>query len=493
MPAYHNLTDDTIAAIATPSGIGALGILRVSGAKALPIADAIFKLPNSKKNVELSALPSHTVHFGLLMSANGQILDEALATIFKAPHSYTGHDTVEFSCHGSPYILRQALAAILQQGARLAEPGEFTLRAFINGKRNLAQAEAVADLIAAESEGAHAVAMQQMRGGFALQLQAMRQSLIHFASLIELELDFAEEDVTFADRTQLKQLVTDLQQNIENLRSSFSLGNALKNGVNTVIAGRPNAGKSTLLNALLNEERALVSDIPGTTRDTIEEVLHINGVSFRLIDTAGIRQATDAIEVMGVQKTYQKIEQAAVLIYLFDAVLTTPAQVKDDLMQLLLPQSVSGLKCLVVANKLDAWQKQYPQNAAIDPLKYLPQTSNTNLNAEKTVEYVFLQISALNHQGLGQLRQTLYNLVLENQSLNNASQMVISNARHYEALLRASQALNEVQSGIKAKLTTDLLAHHLRDALYHLGSITGSEIVPDDILGSIFSKFCIGK
>ncbi|MBK6995928.1 MAG: tRNA uridine-5-carboxymethylaminomethyl(34) synthesis GTPase MnmE [Lewinellaceae bacterium] len=336
----------TIIALATPPGVGAIGVIRLSGPRAIIITDKIFK------GKRLENQPSHTAHFGKIVAEDGRILDEVLVTIFISPNSYTGEDTTEISCHGSPYILQEIIQLCLEKGVRLAEPGEFTLRAFLNGKMDLTQAEAVADLIASESAAAHDVAIRQLRGGFKHEIQKLREELIHFASLVELELDFGEEDVEFADRNDLKNLVNQIREHLRPLIQSFALGNAVKMGVTTVIAGRPNAGKSTLLNALLNEERAIVSDIPGTTRDTIEEVLNIRGIQFRLIDTAGIREAQDTIEAIGVARTMEKIEQAAILVYVWDvAGGMTILEVWEDLDRL--TEGKEAYNLLVVCNKMD--------------------------------------------------------------------------------------------------------------------------------------------
>jgi tRNA modification GTPase len=338
----HNLSD-TIVALATPQGVGAIGVIRLSGPAAISIVDETFK---GKK---LAEQPSHTVHFGTIRDEENKVLDEVLVTLFVAPRSYTGENVVEVSCHGSDFIIQELMRLFIRKGARLAQPGEFTMRAFLNGQMDLSQAEAVADLIASSSAGSHELAMQQMRGGFSNEIAALRQQLIDFASLIELELDFGEEDVEFANREDLRELVEKIQGVLRQLIQSFQLGNVIKQGVNTVIAGRPNAGKSTLLNALLNEERAIVSEIPGTTRDTIEEVLNIKGIQFRLIDTAGIREAEDAIEAIGVAKTMEKVRLSSLLVYVFDVVDTSPAEVRADLAKLVTP----GMHVLVVANKMD--------------------------------------------------------------------------------------------------------------------------------------------
>jgi tRNA modification GTPase len=393
-----------------------------------------------------------------------------LVSLFKAPKSYTSENTVEVSCHGSPYILQRIIELFISEGARLAKPGEFTMRAFLNGKMDLSQAEAVADLIAAESEAAHAIALQQMRGGFSQQIALLRERLIHFSALVELELDFGEEDVAFADRVQLIALVQQIQQLIRQLLASFSLGNAIKNGVTTVIAGRPNAGKSTLLNALLNEERAIVSEIAGTTRDTIEELLNIKGVQFRFIDTAGIRDAQDQIEAIGVQKTLDTIKKSTILVYVFDVISLSPEEVYQDLKKL----QNKDLHIIGVANKMDL-------NPYIKPNSYanelLPPTH-------------IVSASALNKMNIEYLKNTLYDLTLSQQL--NRQNSIISNARHYEALEKAYAALSQVLQGIDQQITGELLAFDIKEALHYLGQITG-HVSSDDILGAIFSRFCIGK
>lgn len=459
---YH-LTTDTIVAPITPPGRGAIGVLRLSGEQAIAIAQSIF----SKKNLAEQA--SHTLHFGTISSPQTGLLDEVLLSLFRAPRSYTGEDTVEVSCHGSPYIMQQLVALLVQQGARLARPGEFTLRAFLHGKMDLTQAEAVAELIASESEAAHHLALQQMRGGFANRLGELRQQLLDFASLLELELDFSEEDVAFADRQQLRQLVSHILRLVRSLVESFGLGNVLKNGVTTVIAGRPNAGKSTLLNALLNEERAIVSPIAGTTRDTIEEVLNIDGIAFRLIDTAGIRQAADAIEAIGVARTLQHIDRSAIVVYVFDVSTTTPDMLQADLEALALPHA----NYVLVGNKTD-----------LDPT-----TDHAALFAAHQQHTLWISAHEAHHAE--QLKQHLKQMVLH-QSVGTDSDIVVSNVRHLEALQLSDVALAQLLHGIDHHLTTDLLALHLRSALHHLGTITG-EVTTDDLLGNIFANFCIGK
>ncbi len=419
---------------------------------------------------DLAAQPSHTIHFGRIVAEDGRLLDEVLVSLFRQPRSYTGEDVVEISCHGSPYILQEVLTLLLRKGARLANPGEFTLRAFLHGRMDLSQAEAVADLIASESAAAHAVAMQQMRGGFSKDIERLRRQLVDFAALIELELDFAEEDVAFANREELSALIHQIRALIEALLQSFRLGNAIKNGVTTVIAGRPNAGKSTLLNALLKEERAIVSDIAGTTRDTIEEVLYVGGVAFRIVDTAGIRQAQDAIEAIGVAKTLEKVRQAALLVYVFDVVRTSPQMLREDLAALTRPEG----KLLVVANKMD-----------LNPYTTYEHYANEYFGPE-----AWTPVSALNQMNIEYLKQKLLETVLESKVI--AGHTVVANARHYEALLKTSESLDAALQGIAQGVSGDLVAMDIRRALFFLGQITG-EISSEDLLDSIFSRFCIGK
>ncbi len=477
----------TIVALATPPGIGAIGIIRLSGSEAFGVADAIFL---GKK---LAKQKSYTAHFGRIVRADGSILDEVLATVFVAPHSFSGENTVEFSCHGSPFILQEAIGLCLKNGARLAQPGEFTMRSFLNGKMDLSQAEAVADLIASQSEAAHGVAIRQLRGGFKNEISRLREELIHFASLVELELDFGEEDVEFADRQDLKNLVERIRAVIGGLLKSFSLGNALKNGVSTVIAGRPNAGKSTLLNALLNENRAIVSEIAGTTRDTIEEILNINGVQFRLIDTAGIREAQDKIEAFGVEKTMEKIGEASVLIYVFDVVggmdLT---EVHADLASL---SKLGNLKLLVVCNKMDKnphFRPAWLVNPNLpDVFPYLKNENSTAENLIGLTENQIITVSAKNQQNIEFLKEKLFETVAD--GLVNLESTVVTNARHFDALRRSDEALADVLTGLETGITGDFVAQDIRRSLAFLGEISGGSIDPDEILGSIFSKFCIGK
>lgn len=485
----HDLTD-TIIALATPPGIGALGVIRLSGKEAIQIADVVFF---GKK---LEKQDSHTIHFGTIRNEEGKIIDEVLASLFISPKSYTGENVVEFSCHGSNYIIQEIIQLCIRQGARMAQAGEFTLRAFLNGRLDLSQAEAVADLIASNSSSSHALAMKQLRGGISNEIKELRQQLIDFASLIELELDFAEEDVEFADREDLKELVQKIQKFIHTLVQSFQLGNAIKMGVSTVIAGRPNAGKSTLLNALLNEERAIVSDIAGTTRDTIEEVLNINGVQFRLIDTAGIREAQDTIEAVGVQKTLEKIEQSAILVYVFDVIQMSPEEVQADLKKL----NREGLQVLIVANKMDLNPytkfENYFNEEGQRPDSKTPTHQTTKTPDHQTTHLPdyskdqWVPISATNQMNIEYLKDKLYQSVITKQvSMDNA---VVSNIRHYEALQKAYDSLSAVLQGMDAGVTSDFVAMDIRQALHFLGEITG-EISTDDLLGNIFANFCIGK
>ncbi len=460
----YNNSKTTIVAIATPEGVGAVGMIRLSGPEAFNIANQVFK---GKK---ISQQKSHTAHLGRIIDEQTLTLDEVLATVFNGPHSYTGENIVEFSCHGSPYILKEILELLIRKGAVMAKPGEFTQRAFLNGKLDLSQAEAVADLIASESEAAHRLAMSQLKGGIKNEIAELRNQLLNFASLIELELDFAEEDVEFADRTQFKQLLHAALNKIDSLHQSFVLGNAVKNGISTVIAGRPNAGKSTLLNALLEEERAIVSDIAGTTRDTIEEKMNINGVLFRFIDTAGIREAQDQIEAMGVQRTMEKINESTVLIYVFDVIKTSKEEMWQEVASLIRPNQ----RLLVVANKMDL-------NPYIDYEHFV----HPNIPKENIIA-----CSAKNLMNIPYLKDKLYQMALGDQKIQSTS--IAINARHRQALESAAINLREVLNGLDTHLETDLLAQSIRQALYHLAEISGA-ISNEEILGNIFGKFCIGK
>lgn len=463
--------EDTIAAIATPPGVGALGIIRISGPQAIQIVDSCFFGKNLEK------VKGHTLHYGKIKKEDGYILDECLASVFRAPRSFTRQDLVELSCHGSPYILNEVLQLLIRGGARLARNGEFSMRAFLNGQFDLSQAEAIADLIASESRADHEIAMRQMRGGFSDEIKDLRQRLIDFAAMIELELDFGEEDVEFADRQDLKKLVQEIKAVINRLIQSFELGNVIKNGVATVIAGRPNAGKSTLLNALLNEERALVSEIEGTTRDTIEESININGIRFRMIDTAGIRVTEDIVEKLGVDRTMEKIQHSAIVIYVFDAAKISPEELWSDVDTFI--QSHEGIdldsKKLFLANKMDL-------NPYIKPESFYKQDIINESN--------LLALSAKNRMNIEALKNMLYDAVVEDSHL--LDQTIVNNSRHYAALHGANESLGKVLDGLGTGLTGDLLAMDLRLALQYLGEITG-EIHTDDLLESIFSRFCIGK
>ena len=463
--------NENIIALATPAGIGAIGVIRMSGPNVISICNRFFV------GRDLTTVDGHTVHFGKLINEEGKILDECLATIFKAPRSYTKEDSVEISCHGSAYIIDQIIQLFIRNGIRMAERGEFTLRAYLNGQLDLSQAEAVADLIGSENESSHEIAMKQMRGGFYDEIQKLRSELIEFASLIELELDFGEEDVEIADRTKLTVLVEKIQQVISKLIHSFQLGNVIKNGVATVIAGRPNAGKSTLLNALLNEERAIVSKIAGTTRDTIEEGLNINGINFRLIDTAGIRKVQDEIEKIGVERTIEKIAQSTLVIYVFDVVSTSPEDLWDDVERFLQGSQALTAKSkqIFIGNKMDLNPYVRPEDYYSDGL-----ISYDNL----------ITASAKNKMNIDYIKERLYNKVIDDPTL--LDQTVVTNNRHYEALNHAYEALAQVLRGLNDGTTGDLIALDIRQALHHLGLITG-EISTDDLLESIFSSFCIGK
>jgi tRNA modification GTPase len=450
--------DDTIVALATPPGAGAIAVIRISGSEAFSISEKIF---SGKK---LSLQPSHTAHFGLIKDGE-VILDEVVATIFKTPKSFTREDTIEFSCHGSDYIVKRILKTFLKNGARLAKPGEFTMRAFLRGRFDLAQAEAVADLIASDTESAHQAAMNQMRGGFSQEIKNLREKLIYFASMVELELDFGEEDVEFANRDQLKELIYTIRRVIDALLASFSLGNVIKNGVPTVIAGKPNAGKSKLLNVLLNEEKAIVSDIPGTTRDFIEDEIILGGISFRFIDTAGLRETKDLIESIGVERTKEKMRTASLIIYLFDVC----SYDEDDLIKDLNELRTINVPYLVVGNKIDKTTDYRDKFRNFDGIIY---------------------ISATENKGIEEMKDQLLEMV-NNQSVKSGN-TIVTNMRHYESLQKTREALVSVLEAIDQNLTGDLLAEDIRQALFHLGEITG-EITTDDLLDTIFSKFCIGK
>lgn len=444
----------TIAAIATPPGEGAIGIIRLSGAEAITIADKIFY---GKK---LEAQPTHTIHFGKIKDGD-EVVDEVVASLYKGPKSYTGEDVVEISCHGSQYVLERVLDLCLRNGAVVAKAGEFTQRAFLNNKMDLTQAEAVADLIASQSGAAHKAAIHNLRGGFSDELKDLREQLIQFSALLELELDFIEEDLEFADRTKFYELIEILTNTTARLISSFSLGNVIKKGVSVAIIGKPNAGKSTLLNALLNEERAIVSDIAGTTRDSIEETLNINGILFRLIDTAGIRDHTsDIVETMGVQRSRDIMKRADIVVYLFDVNEEEVSEVKDQ-------RNVfdsEGLKYILVGNKTDVGERKFGDDV--------------------------LYISAKNKENIHELRDTLYNKVIGGQVSTEGT--IVTNARHHASLLEVMSSLVDIKAGLDNNISGDLIALDVRRCLHYLGEITG-QITTEDKLDYIFSKFCIGK
>ncbi len=455
---------DTICAVATPPGQGAIAVIRLSGEQSLAILKQVFKKNGKNKDFE-----SHKLYFGTIFDDEGTV-DEVLASYFKAPHSYTGEDVVEISCHGSEYIQQRIMELFLNKGARLANPGEFTLRAFLNGKMDLSQAEAVADLIASHSKTAHAMALKQMRGGFSEKIKNLREQLVNLASLMELELDFGEEDVEFADRKELINTVEALKNELSILKNSFKLGNVLKKGIPVAIIGKPNTGKSTLLNALLNEEKAIVSDIPGTTRDSIEDTIVIDGYTFRFIDTAGIRQSDDTIENLGIERTFDKIKQASIVLYVCDI-----SDVNKESMEQVLDEFKSYIKdenkiFILVANK-------------IDKLEEIP----SHLKEILDLQTVF--VSAKRRENIHLLAETLVNVLKEK---GNTDDIIVNNSRHYEAISKALDSLQQVENGFNNNISTDLIAIDLRQALYYLGSITG-EVTTDEILGNIFSKFCIGK
>lgn len=458
-----------ICAIATPSGKGAISVIRVSGYKAIELLDHFFVSPNKKK--WLTDQETHTIHFGNFM-VDGKIIDEVLVSVFKNPHSYTGEDTVEISCHASRYIQQSIILALLDVGVEVAGPGEFTMRAFLNGKMDLSQAEGVADLIAAQSEAAHRIAMDQLRGGFSKALQELRSELLKLISLIELELDFSEEDVEFADRESLKILVNKIRHQLKDLIDSFRYGNAIKDGIPVVIAGKPNVGKSTLLNLILREEKAIVSAIPGTTRDSIEDVCVLEGVQYRFIDTAGLRETDDEVERIGIQRAKQKIRESSLMLYLLEA--SMPDNDMQDLMKVV-AEEWPDKQIIWVVNKMDwkenafHWQKEFSKSIMHDVPVY---------------------ISALQKEGINELKERMKLKV--NELYESEGGVVVSNARHYEALKRSDEAAERVLEGLSGSLSTDLIAEDIRQILHYLGEITGT-ISNDEILGHIFSEFCIGK
>ena len=462
--------EGTIIALSSPPGSGAISIIRLSGKDSISKTDKFFKSRSGKKLKDCSG---YSISYGNFL-VNKEVLDEVVISLYKGPHSYTGEDVVEISCHGSNYIQQEIISSFTNSGVRLASPGEFTLRAYLNNKKDLSQSEAVSDLIASESKEAHRVAMQQMRGGYSDEIEELRKKLIDFKSLIELELDFSEEDVEFADRKDLKYLLNTLKSKLSGLIESFTYGNVIKEGVTVTIAGKPNAGKSSLLNALVNEDKAIVSDIPGTTRDTIEDVTVINGIKFRFIDTAGIRETSDKIESIGVERAKGKIGKSRVLIYLFD---------RSDISENELINEVESYKrddlnIFIVENKIDLLN-----NLNTDSYK-------DNLNQQiKSKDIKLLQISALNQTNIEDLK----NAISKDLNLSSENSIVITNSRHLEALKNSLNAIESVKKGLKKGISGDLLSIDLNDAIINISIITGKIDIDQDILGSIFSKFCIGK
>ena len=465
------IPQETIVALATPSGAGAIAIIRLSGKDAITIAADVFQSVSGK---DITKQKTHTIHLGHIVD-NGKVYDQVLLSIFKGPNSYTGENVIEISCHGSTFIQQQIIQLLLRKGAKMAQAGEFTLRAFLNGKLDLSQAEAVADLIASDNEASHQIAMQQMRGGFSNEIAKLREELLNFASLIELELDFAEEDVEFADRTQFHDLLERIEFVLKRLIDSFAVGNVIKNGIPVAIVGEPNVGKSTLLNALLNEERAIVSDIAGTTRDTIEDELVIDGIGFRFIDTAGIRETKDVVESIGIQKTFEKIEQAQVVIYLFESS----------------KFQVSGSQYITEIEKI---KNKYPLKQLIVVVNKIDLISEAEVNQIrqqlKELNVKLATISAKEKSGIDTLKAELLSLVNTGALRNNET--IVTNTRHYDSLLKALEEIKKVKWGLDSGLSSDLMAIDIRSALHYFGEFTG-EVTNDELLGNIFANFCIGK
>ncbi len=468
---YHMILQETIVALATPSGAGAIAIIRLSGKDAISIAAEVFQSVSGKN---IAVQKTHTIHLGHIMDG-AKTYDQVLLSIFKGPNSYTGENVVEISCHGSVFIQQQIIQLLLRKGAKMAQAGEFTLRAFLNGKLDLSQAEAVADLIASDNEASHQIAMQQMRGGFSNEIAKLREELLNFASLIELELDFAEEDVAFADRTAFNELLARIEFVLKRLIDSFAVGNVIKNGIPVAIVGEPNVGKSTLLNALLNEERAIVSDIAGTTRDTIEDELVIDGIGFRFIDTAGIRETKDVVESIGIQKTFEKIEQAQVVLYLVESQMSNVESIAPHINKI--KQEHPEKPIIVIFNKVDLLSEN-----KIKEISTLVSTFDFQLST--------IFISAKQKIGIDELKNTLLSFVNTGALRNNET--IVTNSRHYDSLLKALEEIQKVKWGLDAGISSDLMAIDIRSALYFFGEITG-EVTNDELLGNIFANFCIGK
>ena len=464
----HDLISDTICAVSTPHGKGGIAVVRVSGPDALPT------VMKSWKGANLAAAPSHTLHFGRIVYPDGETLDEVVASVFRAPHSFTGEDVVELSCHGSTWVQSQIVALLIANGCRAAEGGEFTRRAFLNRKLDLSQAEAIADVIASSSRAAHRIAVSQMRGGFSRMLSALREKLLEFVSLIELELDFSEEEVEFADRTRLVALAEDINATLSRLADSFAIGNAIKNGIPVAIVGEPNAGKSTLLNRLLHDDKALVSDIRGTTRDAIEDTIDLGGLTFRFIDTAGIRQTDDTIESMGIERTFKKISEAGIVLWMIDA--TQPLDNIPAVAADILPRT-KGKTLIAVVNKIDRLDPDTLASVHKAIEKATPSTRAAFISAKCDIDV-----------------DRLEQMLLEAAQIpnNDPDAVVVANARHYDALVHARDAIQRAIAGLKAGISGDFAAQDIRECMHYLGEITG-EITTDEVLGSIFSRFCIGK